>query len=185
VRVYAGVGTRAGREVGFFVKLDEANMTPEGVVIPDKYGLATYAHHWRKLWTIDHRPERYREPLYQFMLRQMPGAYEELDASEPTSAPTRLSKEEFVEAVVSRMEDDPRWKQYFTDCHPYSVLAALDMVEEFEANCCNSNASAEGYAAEMVSFFTDGPMPFAVQAALAKNLAAFKQRIMAAPLDRQ
>jgi hypothetical protein len=44
------------------------------VVIPEKYGLATYAHHWRKLWAMDRR-----WPLYEYMLRQMPGAYEELD----------------------------------------------------------------------------------------------------------
>jgi hypothetical protein len=81
VRIYAGKGVRAGRDVGFFVKLDEADMRPTGVVIPEKYGLATYAHHWRKLWTIDHRPERDRMPLYQFILRQMPGAYEDLGAA--------------------------------------------------------------------------------------------------------
>jgi hypothetical protein len=82
VRIYAGMGTtRAGREVGFYVKLDEADLKPTGVVIPVKVGLATYAHHWRKLWTIDHRPERDRMPLYQFILSQMPpDAYEELDA---------------------------------------------------------------------------------------------------------
>jgi hypothetical protein len=74
VRIYAGEGTRAGRKVGFYVKLGEADMKPTGVVIPEKYGLATYAHHWRKLWAMDRR-----WPLYEYMLRQMPGAYEELD----------------------------------------------------------------------------------------------------------
>jgi hypothetical protein len=80
VRIYAGEGTRAGRKVGFYAKLDEADMKPTGVVIPQKYGLATYAHQWRRLWAMDRRG-----PLYQFILRQMPGEYEDLDASLTTT----------------------------------------------------------------------------------------------------
>jgi hypothetical protein len=82
--------------------------------------------------------------------------------------------------VILKMENEPRWKQNFTN-HPSEVLVVLDMVEEFETNYRNSGVSAEEHAIEMVSFFTDGPMRVAVQAAMAKDLAAFKQRIMSAP----
>jgi hypothetical protein len=86
----------------------------------------------------------------------------------------------YVDAVILKMENEPRWKQNFTN-HPSEVLVVLDMVEEFETNYRNSGVSAEEHAIEMVSFFTDGPMRVAVQAAMAKDLAAFKQRIMSAP----
>jgi hypothetical protein len=76
VRIYAGKGTRAGRTVGFYVKLDEADMTPKGVVIPEKYGLATYAHNWLRLWTHERRGS-----LHEFILRQMPGDYEDIEAN--------------------------------------------------------------------------------------------------------
>jgi hypothetical protein len=258
VRIYAGDGTRAGRKVGFYVKLDEADMTPKGVVIPEKYGLATYAHHWRKLWAMDRR-----WPLYEFILRQMPGAYEDIEASRAREQAAKQAADEaaaqarevaervrvakiaklwdtigedertlaFVEEERAEMaagrtpydadffdeegacgaagrarsarrelaielgvavetigtwkdhqaklelyqreaaaliQDDPRWRQYFAQT-PAAVFKALGQdIEDDLAGCFNKGVSARQCADSYVHFFTDGPMPFAVQAALHK-----------------
>jgi hypothetical protein len=74
-RIYAGQGTSNNCQVGFFVKLDEADMKPTGVVIHVKHGLPTHVHNWRRLW----KPFERNWSFYEFILHQITGDYEELD----------------------------------------------------------------------------------------------------------
>jgi hypothetical protein len=127
-RIYAGVGNRDGREVGFFVNFD-TEFYPDitAVVIPKKTGLSTYAHHWRKLWSIDHRPESQRPPLSEYMLAQMPGEYEMLDMAEPEPVAPAPRGDEFEAEVYAAIQKTTgcNYREYF---HRQATPASAERV---------------------------------------------------------
>jgi hypothetical protein len=77
---------------------------------------------------------------------------------------------DYRRVVMSIMQHDPRWRQHFRQS-PDDVIDALGTAEDFAANlsdCFTRGVPFDEYADNMVRLFTEGPMPFAVQAALSK-----------------